>query len=183
MTWPEVRTRIAPINDHYSMRDDQHKLLFKYAQKVPKGGLILELGIAHGKTAALFALVGRDRNLDYIGIDDFSLEGTFEEVTQTMESLDGTGGWSIYNSRTQDFNWSLPIDLLFIDGGHDEANVKPDCEKYVPFVKPGGIVIFDDWPQSEDDPHWAVGKYGTIATEGWESLDDSIYIRAFRRSI
>lgn len=181
MKWPEIRDKIAFIDDHYSMREDQHKQLFKFALQVPKGGTVLELGTAHGKTAALFTLVGKECGFSYYGIDDFSLEGTFEEVTKTMQSFNGRVNWTLFKSRTQDAHWDKPIDLLFIDAGHDEANVKPDCEKYVPFVKPGGIVIFDDWPQVENDPHWAVGHYGSIATEGWELLEDSLYMRVYRR--
>ena len=179
--WTDINSKIADIDDHYSMREDQHKLLFEYAIKVPRGGTILELGVAHGKTSAMFSLIAKAHNLHYYGIDDFSLEGTQEEVEDHFKRL-GTVG-TIIKSRTQDFDWNQQVDLLFIDAGHDEENIKADCEKYVPFVKPGGVVIFDDWAidETRNDPHWAVGYYGTIATEGWESLDDSIYIRAFRR--
>ena len=37
------------------------------------------------------------------------------------------------------------IDLLFIDGAHDSASVSRDVCLYVPLVKPGGHVIFDDY--------------------------------------
>lgn len=181
MKWQEVDKKISSINDHYSMRSDQHKLLFDFAMKVPNGGVILELGVAHGMTAGLFSLVAKQHGLEYYGIDDFSLCGSTTETQAVFDKLGTTG--TIIESKTQDASWNKEVDLLFIDAGHDEANVRPDCEKYVPFVKPGGIVIFDDW--AEDDthvnPHWAVGYYGKIATEGWESINDTIYIRAFRR--
>jgi hypothetical protein len=40
------------------------------------------------------------------------------------------------------------IDLLHIDGNHDEAAVARDVELYVPKVRPGGVVVLDDvsWP-------------------------------------
>ena len=40
------------------------------------------------------------------------------------------------------------IDLIHIDGNHDEINVSRDILLYLPFVKPGGYIIMDDcsWP-------------------------------------
>ena len=41
-------------------------------------------------------------------------------------------------------DWSLPIDLLFIDGDHSYKGVKRDWDLFHPHVKPFGIVIFHD---------------------------------------
>lgn len=181
MNWEEVKQQIAPISDHYSMREDQHKLLFEYAMQVPKGGTVLEIGVCNGKTAALFALVAKHKSINYYGIDDFSLEGSRADVLKHFKRLKLSG--EIIEGRSEDVEWNRPIDLLFIDGGHDEANVRVDCEKFVPLVKPAGIVIFDDWAvdESKANPHWAVGHYGTIATKGWESLENDISLRVFRK--
>lgn len=37
-----------------------------------------------------------------------------------------------------------PFDLLFIDAGHDYADVEADWRNYRPMVRPGGIVAFHD---------------------------------------
>ena len=37
-----------------------------------------------------------------------------------------------------------PIDVLYIDGGHTEADVRRDFESLYPLLKVGGIVAFDD---------------------------------------
>lgn len=36
------------------------------------------------------------------------------------------------------------IDLLHIDGNHSEKHSYSDVNNYVPLVKPGGVVVFDD---------------------------------------
>lgn len=36
------------------------------------------------------------------------------------------------------------IDLLFIDGGHDYETVSSDFEKYSPFVRKNGLIVFHD---------------------------------------
>ncbi len=37
------------------------------------------------------------------------------------------------------------IDVLYIDGAHDSASVARDVALFCPMVKPGGLVIFDDY--------------------------------------
>lgn len=53
--------------------------------------------------------------------------------------------WDVFpelNRRNQGEAW---IDVLYIDGAHDSTSVARDTTLYVPMVKPGGIVIFDDY--------------------------------------
>lgn len=40
------------------------------------------------------------------------------------------------------------VDVLHIDGNHDEECVSQDIKRYLPLVKPGGYVVMDDvrWP-------------------------------------
>lgn len=53
--------------------------------------------------------------------------------------------WDVFpelNRRSGGEPW---IDVLYIDGAHDPASVARDTTLFVPMVKPGGIVIFDDY--------------------------------------
>jgi len=53
--------------------------------------------------------------------------------------------WDVFpelNRRNQGEPW---IDLLYIDGAHDSTSVARDTTLFVPMVKNGGIVIFDDY--------------------------------------
>jgi MMP 1-O-methyltransferase len=40
--------------------------------------------------------------------------------------------------------WRTPLGMLFIDGGHSEANVVTDYEGWAPWVEPGGALAFHD---------------------------------------
>jgi MMP 1-O-methyltransferase len=40
--------------------------------------------------------------------------------------------------------WRAPLGMLFIDGGHSEANVVTDYEGWAPWVAPGGALAFHD---------------------------------------
>lgn len=47
-------------------------------------------------------------------------------------------------SVTQSILGIEPIDFLHIDGNHSEKCSTEDVLNYLPFVRPGGIVVFDD---------------------------------------
>jgi predicted O-methyltransferase YrrM len=40
--------------------------------------------------------------------------------------------------------WRTPLGMLFIDGGHSEANVVTDYEGWAPWVTQGGVLAFHD---------------------------------------
>ena len=53
--------------------------------------------------------------------------------------------WDVFpelNRRNGSEPW---IDVLYIDGAHDPTSVARDTTLYVPMVKTGGVVIFDDY--------------------------------------
>lgn len=138
---------------------------------LPEKAIVVELGTSYGLTAAMFMLTGEKKHIDYWGIDNFSLESKYDKVNEDLTKLNLP--YHLISSRTQDYPWNTPIDFLFVDAGHDEANVKPDCEKWIPFVKAGGYVSFHDWLGCKDpslNPHWAVDYYGDLATPGWEVI-------------
>jgi hypothetical protein len=38
----------------------------------------------------------------------------------------------------------LKLDILYIDGGHEERHIANDIEQYAHLVKPGGFMVIDD---------------------------------------
>jgi predicted O-methyltransferase YrrM len=53
--------------------------------------------------------------------------------------------WDVFPELNRRFGGEPWIDVLYIDGAHDSASVARDTTLYVPMVKEGGIVIFDDY--------------------------------------
>ncbi len=50
------------------------------------------------------------------------------------------------NSRTFDFSpWRGKVDLMFVDGSHERDDVIADSRTAVGTVRPGGIVVWDDY--------------------------------------
>lgn len=53
--------------------------------------------------------------------------------------------WDVFPSLNRRFGAEPWIDLLYIDGAHDSTSVARDVTLYVPMVKKGGVIIFDDY--------------------------------------
>ena len=61
-------------------------------------------------------------------------------------------------------NMDKEIDILLIDGDHSYEGVKADYERYVPFVKKGGLILIHDVCN-----HGAVKRF-------WKELKDGIVL-------
>lgn len=158
------------INDHYSMSEHQQQVLFNIAKKLAPGNLIVELGVAYGKTSAVLAYAARSTEGEMVGVDDFGLVGSPEDFSRRMKALNLSV--ILVVSKTNEVKWDRPIDLLVIDAGHDEENVKQDVIKWVPWVKQGGFVAFHDYPDVQDrqGPHAGVKRQADKATGDWEMI-------------
>ena len=68
--------------------------------------------------------------------------------------------------------WAKPINLIFIDGGHDYEEVKKNCIRWEPFMDKEGVMLFHDidyaapGPREFLDDHFGKGK--------WEALHGKI---------
>lgn len=171
MTWDECQEKTQIFSAHYSLTPNQQQAVYNHASKLHNGAVIVEIGVANGKTAATFLCAIDGKKIAYTGVDNWSLTGNYEQVKNQLDSLNIPHTLVVADSRT--LAWDTPIDLLLIDGGHEESCVKPDCEHWVHWVKPGGLVMFHDYdePFTMDSPHWAVRAYADQETQGWEDVD------------
>jgi hypothetical protein len=53
--------------------------------------------------------------------------------------------WDVFPDLNRRNNGEAWIDVLYIDGAHDSTSVARDTALFVPMVKSGGLVIFDDY--------------------------------------
>ena len=42
-------------------------------------------------------------------------------------------------------SWTQPIDYLYVDAAHDYESVRADLRAWVPHVRPGGLILGDDY--------------------------------------
>lgn len=98
-----------------------------------KDDIYVEIGVDRGRS---LTFVRRHFKGDVFGID-----------ISTIEQRGGEGvpaGTNFIHSDSLDVDWTLPINVLFIDGEHRYEQVKSEFEKYSPFVVKGGWVLFHD---------------------------------------
>jgi len=97
--------------------------------------------------------------------------------------------WHIAYSQDLGPGWTLPIELLFIDGDHTEAGVARDWDHFARHVCAGGHVLFHDARADADGAGWpgptAVVKrlFGPTgaAAAGWDVVAEQDRTVAVRR--
>jgi predicted O-methyltransferase YrrM len=128
------------------LSDEEGEALYELAKECTGKGVIVEIGSWKGKSTICLGRGSRagrgvrifavDPHADYrhgefrgnierAGIADLvtPLKGLSQEVAETFDQ---------------------PIELLFVDGSHEEDLVREDFEKWVPKVVEGGVVAFHD---------------------------------------
>jgi len=109
--------------------------------KLPKNPVILESGTFKGKSAWVLSELWPDAEIHTCDPDT--------EPGPLPENV------TFHRCKTVDldlqpfFKWTKPIDLLFIDNSHITADIKADWNKYEPFVKKGGYIVFHDYHLNE----------------------------------
>jgi predicted O-methyltransferase YrrM len=141
------------------------------AHLVGKDGVeILEVGSYEGRTACWFLdeiLTGED--CDIVCVEPFASYA--DRPTDDWDAVrrrwvDNTRGralpvdamWRVEDARNSDVRWT-PFDAAFIDGDHSSAAVLNDAVRVFDLLKPGGILMFDDyeWRPVDRDPTDAPG--------------------------
>lgn len=130
-------------------------LLKHYATKVPKDGIILEVGSYLGSSACFLALGAKKLGQRIYCIDTWHNEGmtegqrdTFSEFRKNTEKFNNI---IPLRGKSKDIgkNFNEKIDLLFIDGEHSYEAVKTDLNVWLPHTKNGTILIMHDYGWAE----------------------------------
>ena len=153
---------------HGWLSPGQERRLFDLVSFLPKNARILEIGCYLGRsTVAMASAIGATgkhiysvdtfcgNNSDFInGKNEISWEGdSFLNVYEDNLSKAGVRDLvTPIRSFSHEFadKWCQPLDMVFIDAGHEYEDVLRDCEDYFSHVKLGGIVALHDvtpgWP-------------------------------------
>jgi predicted O-methyltransferase YrrM len=168
--WANALALSSTISDHYAIEVSEQQLLFHCALAFDPGSIIVELGVTHGRTAAILCYAAKLQGLIYYGVDNFTLEGNAKDTQANLDRLDLP--FNLLVGDTQSVPFSQPIDFLIVDAGHDVVNITQDCQRWLPMVKPGGIVAFHAYNPSIDqtDPHWGIKNCVDVFCGTWEKL-------------
>lgn len=142
-----------------------------------KPEVVVEIGVYGGKSflPMALALKHNKKGIAY-GIDPWSNEASAEGwsgvnhdwwlnldhdailsgLLKAMDKYQLYNYIKLINTTSQNAPSIQNIDLLHIDGNHSEEIALQDVMKWVPLVKPGGLIVFDDtdWSTTQTAVEW-----------------------------
>ena len=113
-----------------------------------KPSVTVDLGVDYGYS--LISLACNNPGIVF-GIDCFEgdewtgIRNTYQYVSEKINQLE-LNNVKLIKGYFDDVikTWFLPIDILHIDGFHSYEAVKNDYEKWSPYVKRNGVIMFHD---------------------------------------
>jgi hypothetical protein len=142
------------------LRPSQAEGLWKYAQEVPAGGKIVEIGSYHGKSTVILASASLD-DVEVYAIDPHAgndrapgeWEGTEEDGQSDHEAFLknlATNGVDHKVNHVREFSQKAlhlvpgDIEMLYVDGAHGYAPALSDIEDWGGRVVDGGVMAIHD---------------------------------------
>lgn len=70
---------------------------------------------------------------------------TYDECRRRLAEFGLDHRVQLLRADSQELDWALPLSVLHVDGDHAYEAVAADLVRYVPWLAPGGIAVFDDY--------------------------------------
>ena len=128
------------------LTDEEGEALYDLARRCEGRGMIVEIGSWKGKSTICLGRGSRAGNGIRIYAIDPHADYRFGDFKANVERAGVadlvTPIASLSQAAADDFH--EPIELLFVDGSHEEELVREDFDKWIPKVVDGGWVAFHD---------------------------------------
>jgi predicted O-methyltransferase YrrM len=128
------------------LTDEEGEALYELAKRCTGRGVILEIGSWKGKSTICLGLGSRAGSGVRIVAVDPHADYRFGDFKANVERAGIADLVTPVPSLSQDAanDFHEPIELLFVDGSHEEADVRADFDQWVPKVVESGWVAFHD---------------------------------------
>jgi MMP 1-O-methyltransferase len=128
------------------LSDEEGEALYELARGCTGRGVIVEIGSWKGKSTICLGLGSKaGKGVRIYAVDPHAdyRHGEFKENVERAGIADLVTPVKGLSQEVVD-QFEEPIELLFVDGSHEEADVREDFDKWVPKVVEGGTVAFHD---------------------------------------
>ncbi|MEW6387408.1 MAG: class I SAM-dependent methyltransferase [Thermodesulfobacteriota bacterium] len=126
---------------------EEQEILKEMAALVPDQGIIVDIGTAQGGSAYLFHAATCSRDVKIFSYDPYPSAEAWEHLKDTTVTIIPQS--SVMGARDWQKRAGALIDLIFIDGSHTLGDVYTDFVSWVPYLRPGGQIIFHDFDSQE----------------------------------
>jgi len=118
---------------------------------LPEGARIVNIGAAAGTSTVAILRGARDiRDFHVWSIDIMACPGETGYVRDCGLSNPRRYTQVVGDSGEVGMAWNIPLDLVFVDGCHNQEGVGRDIKAWAPHVKAMGLLVFHDydhvWP-------------------------------------
>ena len=167
----------------------EREYLFQLAKRMQPGQRFLEIGVFGGTTLSMFAMLGPP-GLEVIGMDSWENTtanadpdtGEFVDLrTFCVRNLQKNGVADRVtlvdgSSHAHGQLWTLPLDVLLVDGDHTYGGALQDLRDFASHVVSGGLLLIDDYWNTvavrEATERWLTEIPGGWVTE-WGTMERS----------
>jgi predicted O-methyltransferase YrrM len=115
-----------------------------------EGKVAIELGTCGGGASLTMAVMNPDAIIISIDIEKLPQVSPIEELCKNFKYVEGD---SIQLAKVLGPKFA-PIDLLFLDTTHEYEQTKGEFEAWLPYMKSGGVICFDDLLREGTEQFW-----------------------------
>jgi|TARA_R110000787_G_scaffold336_7_gene1198 hypothetical protein len=174
--WETWRLRFAPTfaPTNWNVAAGLIKLIIRiYDEFETKDISLVEVGSFKGESASMFAGSGI---FSKIWLVDTWYNKKIEDICKhNMDRYDFVTMLKGTSKATYE-GWSIPIDVVYVDAGHDYDSIFYDINNWSTVVKNGGLICGHDYGISSPDVKLVVDTYAKTHNYKLEIFTDSSWL-------
>ena len=147
-TFEEIYNIVEESSHETAFNKEECQTLFDLLTNLSDEAVVVEIGVEYGRSTTVIAEVTKWKKFKFTAIDNWCQDNG-PEAEQHVRGQMQKHGWEInlVSANSLEFakKFTDKIDLLHIDGDHTYEGVRDDILAWVPKVKVGGYICFDDY--------------------------------------